>query len=85
MQIELSGPNLEENIDEKVFLRWMPFLSAKEREAYRKMHELIADGVGEIDARMLADACGTSRNNLFKVILPRLQSLGLCYFGSDDD
>lgn len=85
MEIELSGPNLDADIDEALFQRWKPFMSEPERHTYRILHELINDGVGTIDFKMLAHACRTSRNNLFKVILPRLRSLGLCEFGDDDD
>ena len=85
MEIELSGPNLDENIDEALFQRWKPLLSAQEQKTYRTIHELINDGVGVIDAKTLARAIGTSRNNLFAVVLPRLRSLGLAEFGADDD
>lgn len=85
MEIELSGQYLDEQIDETLWKRWKPLLSAPEQKTYRVLHDLINDGVDVVDAKMLALECGTSRNNLFKVILPRLRSLGLCEFGSDDD
>lgn len=85
MEIELSGPNLDSDIDEALFQRWKSIMSEPERKTYRALHDLINDEVGTIDSKMLARACGTSSNNLFKVILPRLRSLGLCEFGDDDD
>ena len=85
MEIELGGQYLDEQIDEALFKRWKELLSPQEQKAYRVLHDLITDEVGVIDAKALARAIGTSRNNLFNVVLPRLRSLGLCQFGSDDD
>lgn len=84
MEIELSG-NIDETIDEALFKRWSDYLDRLEQKTYRVLHELINDGHDVIDARVLAREVGTSRNKLFGTILPRLQSLGLLYFGSDDD
>lgn len=85
MEIELSGPNLDEQIDEELFARWKPLLNKEEQHVYRTLHDLINDGFAGLDAKMLARECRTTRNHLFTVVLPRLRSLGLCEFGSDDD
>lgn len=72
---------LPEQEDARLEKKWREFLGEKSEawRVYTRLRDLILDDEPEtlLDAKDLANLLGVSRNRLFTVILPKLESYGL--------